>query len=174
MTYPKNNKIKNPFTYDESSYLLAIKKIETSHSITEKNAALISGLWIKINNEPDDEKRNKLIDILFNKDFVVHGHGNAKRVGVANVKKFLSRLYKMVKDYSLELEAIVSQDDIVAVRTKARGYRPGIFGSTPIAITTMLFFRFENSQIIEEWETMDLKAAVTQSLGLTNPQWYKK
>lgn len=65
-----------------------------------------------------------------------------------------------IPDFSIDVKAMVAEDDMVAVRWEAHGtHSRSLAGEVPTGRTITLYgitmYRFEGGLIVEDWEAMD-------------------
>ena len=98
--------------------------------------------------------------------FAEHQHG-IKPQNLEGVKNAIRYLHKAYPDFTLTIEDIAINGNIVWGRMTARGTQQGQFGPVPptgkkIEITVIDIMRFENSQLVEHWGVADRLAAIEQ------------
>lgn len=104
--------------------------------------------------------------------FIEHQHG-IKPQSLEGVKNAVRYLHKAYPDFSLTVEDMATNGNIVWGRMTARGTQKGQFGPLPptgkkIEITVCDVMRFENGKLVEHWGVADRFAAMEQ-LGMKPP-----
>lgn len=104
--------------------------------------------------------------------FVEHQYGMRPQ-NLEGVKNAVRYLHKAYPDFTLTIEDMATNANIVWGRMTARGTQKGQFGPMPptgkkIEITVIDVMRFENGQLVEHWGVADRLAAMEQ-LGMKPP-----
>lgn len=113
-----------------------------------------------------------VFDKFTSPEFKEHQHGMIPQ-NVEGVKNAIKYLHKAFSDFSLTIEDIAVNGDLVWGRMTGRGTQQGPFGPMPptgklIEITVIDVMRFENSLLVEHWGVADRLAAMEQ-LGMKPP-----
>lgn len=95
-------------------------------------------------------------------NFIDHGArpGLAAR-GPEAARQAMAALHAIVPDVRVELDEVIAEGDLVAVRATWRGTHKGPFmgfppSGKPIAISGMVFWRVADGKLVERWATLDL------------------
>lgn len=95
----------------------------------------------------------------------------------ASMKQFLQSVHTAFPDWSVHIEDIAAQDDIVAVRWSGEVTHQGVFNGIPatgkrISVCGINMYYIEDGKISREWEQMD-SLGLLQQLGVlpsSNPR----
>lgn len=104
--------------------------------------------------------------------FAEHQHGMIPQ-NIEGVKKAIRYLHKAYPDFTLTIEDMAANGNIIWGRMTARGTQKGQFGPMPptgkkIEITVIDVMRFEDGKLVEHWGVADRLAAMEQ-LGMKPP-----
>lgn len=109
-----------------------------------------------------------LLDELLSDDFVEHQYG-IQPPDREGVKGTIAFLHNLAPDFSLKVEAMTDDGDLVWGRMTARGTHtgPGLGepSGRPFEITVMDLCRFQDGRIVEHWGVADRFAQMIQ-LGM--------
>jgi predicted ester cyclase len=109
-----------------------------------------------------------IVDELVAPGCVEHQRGN--RDGSEGVKEVIRTLHRWMSDFSLTIEDLVTDGDMVWSRTRARGVNTGEFmGNAPtgrlVELDVIDIARFEDGKVVEHWGIADQLGMMLQ-LGL--------
>jgi steroid delta-isomerase-like uncharacterized protein len=135
--------------------------------MSNDNKALVRR-WFK---EVWNEGRVAAIDEMFASHGVVHGLG-ADLNGPAGFKPFHAAYRDAFPDVRIQIDDIVAEGNIVAVRWSGTGtHRGSGLGFAPsgrqVRFTGMVFFRVEQGTLVEGWNNFD-QLGMLQQLGVVN------
>jgi predicted ester cyclase len=113
-----------------------------------------------------------VFDKYTSQDFVEHQYGFFPP-NIEGVKKAINSLHQAFTDFSMVIEDVAANDNIVWGRMTARGTQVGQFGPMPptgkkIEITVIDIMRFREGKLVEHWGVPDRLAAMEQ-LGMKPP-----
>lgn len=114
------------------------------------------------------------IDDLIAKDFVEYGTLSPEPTrGPEGVRASVEMILSAFPDTHVELEDIVAEGDVIAIRATAIGTHEGeLMGIEPtgktIEMLLMAFQRIENGKAVEEWQLVDW-LGLLQQLGAIDP-----
>jgi predicted ester cyclase len=105
-------------------------------------------------------------------DFVEHQHGFFPP-NVEGVKKGIHNLHDAFPDFSLTIEAMVSNGDTVWGRMNGKGTHRRSFGPMPASgktfeITVIDIMRFKDGKLAEHWGVAD-RLSLMEQLGMKAP-----
>jgi steroid delta-isomerase-like uncharacterized protein len=115
-----------------------------------------------------------LVQELVAADFVNHnevGTGEAEtKVGRDAFAVEIQRVRDAFPDLTVEIQQIIAEDDVVAVRNVASGTHLGSIGASMSTgrhgrIVSYTIFRVQDNQLAERWNLMD-RLAMLQQLGV--------
>lgn len=117
----------------------------------------------RIFEEVINEKNLDLADELFGEDHELHPEVEGVGRGPEGMKQAFAGLHESFPDVRAEIESIVAEDDVVAVRVTFRGtHAPtGEQATWP----EMVFTRFSGGKAVESWEITDT------GRGWDRPPW---
>lgn len=117
----------------------------------------------RIFEEVINEKNLDLADELFGADHELHPEVEGVGRGPEGMKQAFAGLHEAFPDVRAEIESIVAEDDVVAVRVTFRGTH----ASTGEQATwpEMVFTRFSGGKAVESWEITDT------GRGWDRPPW---
>jgi predicted ester cyclase len=109
-----------------------------------------------------------IIDELVAPDCVEHQRGN--NPGSEGAKEVIRTLHRWMSDFTLTIEDLIAEGDMVWTRNRARGVNTGPFmGHAPtgrvIDVDVIDIGRFENGLLVEHWGIADQLGLMFQ-LGL--------
>jgi steroid delta-isomerase-like uncharacterized protein len=110
-----------------------------------------------------------VLENLTNGTFTYHLGGQPPR-DISAMRKFLQDVHMAFPDWRVEIQDIVVEDNLVAVRWSGKATHNGIFHGVPptgeqISVCGMNMYRIENGKISLEWEQMD-SLGMLQQLGI--------
>jgi steroid delta-isomerase-like uncharacterized protein len=99
-----------------------------------------------------------------------HYRGSSDYTSLAELERLISHWRSAFPDFRMELLDLVSDTGMVAARVRYSGTHQGVwFGVPPtgrsVSVDEMMFFRFENGQLVELWEVDD-QLSMRIQLGL--------
>lgn len=105
------------------------------------------------------------LDEIYGPDFVAHNGGQSFSLEQDNAST--AALRKAVPDMKVTVERVVSEEDIVAVYWSASGTNTSAAAGMPGlgkrgSVQGMVFFRFANGKIVEEWSVTDMLMLMRQ------------
>ena len=120
-------------------------------------------IWRQIVDEVVNGKRLELTGALFTDDHQLHPETPGIGRGPDGMRSAFAGLHEEFPDIRAELEAIVAEGDMAAVRLTFRGTHAasGKAASWP----EMVFTRFEDGKVAESWEVIDT------GRGWESPPW---
>lgn len=109
-----------------------------------------------------------VVDELVAPDCVEHQRGN--HPGSEGVKEVIGTLHRWMSDFTLTIEDLIADGDMVWTRNRARGINSGpVMGHAAtgraIEIDVIDIGRFENGRLVEHWGIADQVGLMLQ-LGL--------
>jgi predicted SnoaL-like aldol condensation-catalyzing enzyme len=107
----------------------------------------------RIVEEVINGKELALADELFSADHRLHPATAGVGPGPDGMKEAFSGLHAELPDVRAEIEAIVAEGDLVAVRLAFRGTHAATGRAT--AWSEMVFTRFADGKAVESWEVVD-------------------
>jgi len=136
---------------------------------TTENKALIHRWFEEVWNKG----RVATIDEILTSDAVLHGLGTEDVPGPDGFKRLHSAFRHAFPDMVEQIDDIIAEGDLVAVRWSGTGtHRGEILGVAPtgkrVRFSGMDFIRFEQGKAVEGWNSFDHVAFLRQ-LGVTDP-----
>ncbi len=137
--------------------------------MSEENKDLARQSWEIVNQRNPD-----LIEECYPPDFVWHEPDQDIR-GYEQAKQFVSTFLQAFPDINISVEDVIAEGDKVVSRYTIRGTHQGEteqFGpptGRQMALEGITIHRFEDGEIVEEWERYDNLSAL-QQLGLAPEQ----
>jgi steroid delta-isomerase-like uncharacterized protein len=118
-----------------------------------------------------NEGRADAIDELLADDAVIHGLG-ANLQGPAEFKRFHSAYRNAYPDVTIDVDDLVAEGDMVAVRWSAIGTHRGDGLGFPATgrraqFTGMVFVRIKEGRLVEGWNNFD-QLGMLQQLGIVS------
>ncbi|HEU5257931.1 MAG TPA: ester cyclase [Vicinamibacterales bacterium] len=118
-----------------------------------------------------NEGRADAIDEMLADDAVIHGLG-ANLQGPAEFKRFHSGYRNAYPDVTIDVDDLVAEGDMVAVRWSARGTHRGDGLGFPATgkraqFTGMVFVRIKAGKLVEGWNNFD-QLGMLQQLGIVS------
>lgn len=112
------------------------------------------------------------LDELISPGALFHIRGHTAPMGPAETRQAITRWHSAFPDFHFAIEEIVAEGDTVAVRLTLSGTHQGPWKDRPptgrpIAVTAMMFLRFEGGKLAEIWEVFD-EHAMRRQLGFEN------
>ena len=110
---------------------------------------------------------------MYSDDLTLHGYPPGVE-GKAGVSAFYASFAKALPDVELTAEDVVSEGDKVAVRYRIRGTHSDELMGVPatgnkVDVEGQSFFRFENGQVAERWQSLDAMTLMTQIGAIPAP-----
>lgn len=98
---------------------------------------------------------------------VFHYNGTAQVIPGDSLPAFVEKWRAGFPDLSMDIRHLIAQDDLVAVALTLRGTHLGPWaGKEPsgaaVAVEEMMFFRFDDGELVEMWEVFDEKGLLAQ------------
>lgn len=126
----------------------------------EENKATVRRVYEEVLNGANLDA----IDLFFHEDYVYHEPGTSEVRGTEGLRQLLSAYRTALPDLSVTVEDLVAEDEMVAHRFTIRGTHKGYLMGVPatgekVEFTGTVISRFDDGEIVEEWENLD-------SLGL--------
>jgi steroid delta-isomerase-like uncharacterized protein len=118
-----------------------------------------------------NEGRADAIDEMLADDAVIHGLG-ANLQGPAEFKRFHSAYRNAYPDVTIDVDDLVAEGDMVAVRWSAIGTHRGDGLGFPATgrraqFTGMVFVRIKEGKLVEGWNNFD-QLGMLQQLGIVS------
>jgi steroid delta-isomerase-like uncharacterized protein len=135
----------------------------------EENRALARRSWEIVNQRNPD-----LIEEFYPAEFVWHEPDRDIR-GYEQAKQFVSTFFEAFPDINISVEDVIAEGDQVVSRYTFRGTHQGEtqeFGpptGRQMELEGITIHRFEDGEIVEEWERYDNLSAL-QQLGIAPEQ----
>lgn len=109
-----------------------------------------------------------IVDELVAPDCIEHQRGN--HPGSDGAKEVIETLHRWMSDFTLSIEDLIAEGDMVWARNRARGVNTGPFmGHAPtgrsVDVDVIDIGRFENGRLVEHWGIADQLGLMLQ-LGL--------
>ncbi|HEX2835232.1 MAG TPA: ester cyclase [Thermoanaerobaculia bacterium] len=141
--------------------LLMLLPLPCLGSDTERNAATARRVY-------EEGLSRGIFTVPYTDDFV--GHGGARTFTHEDGLKEAKGWRDAFPDLAVDVDLVVAEKDLVAVRWTARGTNTGTGNGIPatgrkVQISGTAIFRFENGKIAEEWTAGDSLNLLRQ-LGL--------
>lgn len=132
-----------------------------------ENKALVQRWFSEVWNEG----RADAIDEMLADDAVIHGLG-ANLQGPAEFKRFHSAYRNAYPDVTIDVDDLVAEGDMVAVRWSAIGTHRGDGLGFPATgrraqFTGMVFVRIKDGRLVEGWNNFD-QLGMLQQLGIVS------
>ncbi len=121
-------------------------------------------------SEVVNQGRVKTIAEVIHPRYRYHGPGGVEAEGRAGAQSIIDEFRAAFSDLHAEITAEIAQGDLVALTMVTTGTHDGdLMGLAPtgakIELPMAIFSRFEDGQIVEEWEYYD-SATMMSQLGL--------
>jgi steroid delta-isomerase-like uncharacterized protein len=134
--------------------------------MSAENKALVRRWFEEVWNKG----RASAIDELLAPDAVIHGLGPADLHGPAGFKRFHTAYREAFPDLKVQIEDIVAEGDIVAIRWSGTATHQGGglgFAATnrPVRVRGMGFARAQNGKLLEGWNNFD-ELGILAQLGI--------
>jgi steroid delta-isomerase-like uncharacterized protein len=129
---------------------------------TEENKALIRDRWLDMVNTAN----SVIADEIFAADFTCHAPHYPQASDLPGYKAEVVSASTVIADFQAVLEDLMAEGDTVVGRFTATGKWPP--AGIPYTNTWIIFFRFADGKIAEEWWQYDL-LGVQQQLGMLPP-----
>lgn len=99
-----------------------------------------------------------------------HFHGQTFLTGFSDLPGLVGMWRAAFPDLAFEVHEVVAENDLVAVRLTFTGTHLGPWeGVAPsgarVAVSEMMFFRFDGDRLIEMWEVFDQQGLLAQIGG---------
>jgi steroid delta-isomerase-like uncharacterized protein len=133
--------------------------LQTAAADTEANKALIRDRWLDMVNTA----KLATADEIFAADFTCHAPHYPQASDLAGYKVEVVSASTVIMDFQAVLEDLLAEGDTVVGRFTATGKWPP--AGIPYTNTWIIFFRFADGKIAEEWWQYDL-FGVQQQLGM--------
>jgi steroid delta-isomerase-like uncharacterized protein len=109
------------------------------------------------------------LESLTNSTFTYHLGGQPPR-DISAMRQFLQAVHMAFPDWRVEIQDIIAEDHIVAVRWSGKATHKGAFHGIPptgkqIFVCGINIYRTDNGKISKEWEQMD-SLGMLQQLGI--------
>jgi steroid delta-isomerase-like uncharacterized protein len=116
--------------------------------------------------------RAAAIDEMLASDTVIHGLGNDDLHGPTDFKRFHAAYRQAYPDVTIQIDDLVAEGDMVAVRWTASGTHRGEGLGFPatnkhVRFSGMVFVRVEQGKLVEGWNNFD-QLGMLQQLGVVN------
>jgi predicted ester cyclase len=103
------------------------------------------------------------LDELIDSHARFHIRNHTAPMSAQDTRRVISGWHRVFTDFRFTIEAMVAEDDLVAVRLILSGTHKGTWKDIPatgrhIRITAMMFLRFEKGKLVEIWEDNDRPA----------------
>lgn len=115
------------------------------------------------------QKRAEAIDELMAEDALGHGLGEGGMAiqGTRGFKEFHEQYCRAFPDIHIQLDEVLAERDLTAVRFTATGHHTGeglglAPTGLPISITGMVFSRWRDGKIVEGWNLVDFPKMMQQ------------
>ena len=111
-----------------------------------------------------------LVDDLVADDFVEHEELPGLEPTKAGLRQLFEGFHAAFRDGKFEVDDIIADGDIVAVRVRMTGTHEGEFMGVPatgrtINVGVADFLRFDDGMVVEHWGVMDTGALMQQLTG---------
>jgi len=117
------------------------------------------------------QKRTEAIDELMAPDALGHGlgEGGAPTQGTEEFKAFHQKFCRAFPDLQIQVDEVLAERDLTAVRFTATGHHTGEGldlppTGRPVSFTGMVFSRWHEGQLVEGWNLIDFPAMQQQLL----------
>jgi steroid delta-isomerase-like uncharacterized protein len=130
----------------------------------EANKLLVRSYYEEIWNKHQPSAADRIVAT----DFIEHYPRLPQ--GLAGRKQFVAKVLAAFSDYHGEIQNIVPEGDMVAVRIRWTGTNDGPYEGRPatgnkLVFSTSDFYRIENGKIAERWDVVETLARAV-ALGL--------
>ena len=131
----------------------------------EANKLLVRGYIEEVVNKHQPEAS----DCFVAADFIEH-NPRLPHDGLAGTKQFFAKVFAAFSDYHGEIQDIVAEGNMVAVRIQWTGTNDGPYDGRPatgnkLVFSTSDYFRIEKGKIAERWDVVETLARAV-ALGL--------
>ena len=131
----------------------------------EANKLIIRGYIDEVVNKHQPSAADRFVAT----DFIEH-NPRLPHDGLAGRKRYVTKVFAAFSDYHGEIQNIVAEGDIVAVRIRWTGTNDGPYDGRPptgnkLVFSTSDFYRIENGKIAERWDVVETLAYAV-ALGL--------
>jgi steroid delta-isomerase-like uncharacterized protein len=122
------------------------------------------------------ERDPRVVDRYFAPDFVSHNLPPGFPPGSEGVHRFFTTFAQAMGDVRVTIDAIVAEDDLVAVRTTTHGTHTGTLFGIPasgrqLAIDGTDIVRVANDRIVEHWGLTNTVGALEQVGAVSRLRW---
>lgn len=103
-------------------------------------------------------------------DAQFHIHNHTVPMSPQDTRRVVSAWHRAFPDFHFTINAMIAEDDLVAVRLLLSGTHQRAWKEIPptgnhIRVTVMMFLRFENGRLTEIWEDFD-ELGMRRQLGV--------
>jgi steroid delta-isomerase-like uncharacterized protein len=117
--------------------------------------------------EAFNEARFDHLDALVAPDYFVHDRPPGTPNGREAIPAIVSSMRTAFPDFTLTIEELVAEGDVVSARSTFRGtHRGPIFGvaatGRPVEVTGLTLVRFRDGQLVESWVRNDQQGLLAQ------------
>jgi predicted ester cyclase len=131
----------------------------------EANKSVIRGYIDEVVNKHQPSAADRFIAT----DFIEH-NPRLPHEGLAGRKQYVTKVFAAFSDYHGEIQNIVAEGDLVAVRIRWTGTNDGPYNGRPatgnkLVFSTADFYRIDNGKIAERWDVVETLAYAV-ALGL--------
>lgn len=100
------------------------------------------------------------LDELIDSNAHFHIRNSTAPMSPGDSRRVISGWHRAFRDFRIRIEAMVAEEDLVAVRLILSGTHQGQWKDIPatekhLSVTAMMFLRFEKSKLVEIWEDFD-------------------
>jgi steroid delta-isomerase-like uncharacterized protein len=122
------------------------------------------------------ERDPRVVERYFAPDFVSHNLPPGFPPGAEGVRRFFTTFAQAMGDVKVTIDAIVAEDDLVAVRTTTHGMHTGTLFGIPasgrqLAIDGTDIVRVEDGRIVEHWGLTNTVGALQQVSARSRLRW---
>ncbi|HSY57632.1 MAG TPA: ester cyclase [Bradyrhizobium sp.] len=133
----------------------------------EANKLMIRGYIEEVVNKHQPSAADRFVAT----DFIEHNPRLPQ--GLAGRKQYVTKVFAAFSDYHGEIQNLVAEGDMVAVRIRWTGTNDGLYDGRPatgnkLVFSTSDFYRIENGKIAERWDVVETLAYAV-ALGLVPP-----
>ena len=136
--------------------------------MSEQNKAAVRRWFDEVWNQG----RGDAIDELISERSIVHGLGPEALHGPSGFRPFHAAYRNAFPDIRVQIEQMVAEGDVVAVRWRATGTHSGnglgwAATQRPVDFSGMLFVRVEDGRLIEGWNRLEQLGMMEQIGAVT-------
>lgn len=155
----------------DKAAMAELEEFRAQTKVEEQNKKIVLLAWEKMWSEG----KLDVADEIFAPDHTMNIRGKSNPWGPETAKKVVSSWLKSFPDNKIKVEDIIAEGDKVAVRVTFTGTHQGKLGDTAptgnkIEFTEMIFTRFENGKVVEEWGAWDSVGMYLQLGKELNPK----